>query len=119
MQGGEAPVEQSPTASTAEVSSQTLGARVTVASEVGKGGASTDPPVRGQQDDLYVADPPSTLGQHAAEVGDTTSRGRRQVHVYQNPCENDVVVDRSNVDDFKEASRTIAQTCLCDFCLLS
>jgi hypothetical protein len=116
-------VEQSPTASVAEVSSQALGTGVTVASEVEKGGAGTTPPVGGQQDDLCVIDPPSTLSQQAVEVGDTSVEGDDDRCLYAGtPWENDVIVDCRDVDDFREASRTIARTlsvraqiCLCVF----
>jgi hypothetical protein len=108
--GREALVEQSPAVSTAEVSSQALGAGATVASEVEKGATSTTPPVGGQQDDLCVSDPPTTLGQQAAEVGDTDVEVDDNRCLYAGtPWENDVVIDRRNVYDFKEESRMIAR----------
>jgi hypothetical protein len=121
--GKETPVEQSPTASTTDVTSQALGAGAKMMLEVEKCGASTASPVGGRQDDLCVFDPLPTLGQQIAEVGGTSVEGDDDRCLYaRTPWENDVITDYRDVNEFKKASRTItwtlsvrAQTCFCDF----
>jgi hypothetical protein len=121
----EVPEEQSLAASTSEASSQALVVVAVATLKVEKGGASTTPLVGGQQDDFCMTDPPPTLGQQVAEVGGTSVEGDDDRCLYVGtPWENDVVTDCHDANDFKEVSRTMAQTwvfvraqtCLFDFC---
>jgi hypothetical protein len=88
----EALVEQSPVASTTDISSQAPGAEMTVASEVEKGGTSAAPPVEGHQDDLCVSDTLPTLSQQTTEVGGTCVEGDDDRFLYAGtPWQNDVI----------------------------
>jgi hypothetical protein len=100
--GKEVSVEQLPTTSTADVSSQVLRARETAAPEAGKGGASGAPPVGGHQDDLCMSAPLPALDQQTVEVGGPSLEGDNDRCLYVGtPWENDVITDRRDVDDFK------------------
>jgi hypothetical protein len=109
--GKEVPVEQSPAASTADVSFQPLGGGVTAASEAEKGGASGSQPVKGRQEYLCMSDLPPTLHQQTTETGGPDLEGDNDRRLYvRTPWENDVIADHHDINDFKEASRTIVRT---------
>jgi hypothetical protein len=78
---------------------------------VEKDGASAAPPIGGQQDDLYMADPQLMLGQQASIAGSANVEEENGRCLYVGaPWEDDVITDRSDVDDFKEVSWTIVRT---------
>jgi hypothetical protein len=66
-----------------------------------------------------MTDPQPTLGQQAVEVGGANVEDDKDWCMYVGtPWENDTITDRRDVDDFKEASRTIARTLAVRTCTL-
>jgi hypothetical protein len=102
---------QSPAASAADVSSQTLGAGATAASEAEKGGASDAQPVGGHRDNICMSAPWPTLEQQIAKSGRPGLDNDNDRCLYVGtPWENDVIADHRDIDNFKKVPRTIAWT---------
>jgi hypothetical protein len=101
-------VAESPTVSTADLMSAASGSRVMAASEADKAGTSTTPATEEEGGDLFMADPLPTLDPHAAEAGGTHVEDDVHRCLYVGtPWEAEVIADRRDVDEFKEASRII------------
>jgi hypothetical protein len=84
---------------------------VTAASEAERGETSIAPPVGGQKDDLFVTDPQPALDQQDVEASGANVEDDNNWCLYvRTPWENDVIVDCRDIEDFKEASRTIVRT---------
>jgi hypothetical protein len=109
--GKEALVEQSPAVSTTDVMSSTVGVGATAASTAEKAGTSNARTVGGGQDDLCMADAQPTLDPLDGEAGGANIRGDDRQCLYVGTLwENDVITDRRDIDEFKEASRMIGRT---------
>jgi hypothetical protein len=98
-------VGESPTISTADVTSAAGRTGVTVASEADKAGTSTAPTTEEKGSDLCMADPQPTSDQWEAEAGGGKGAHMEDdVHrcVYVGTSwEVEVVTDRRDVDEFK------------------
>jgi hypothetical protein len=104
----EAPVGELPAVSTADVTSAAGGIGATAASEADKAGTSIAPATEEEGGDLYMADPLPTSDPQAAEAGGAHVEDDAHWCLYvSTPWEAEVVADRRDVDEFKEASRTI------------
>jgi hypothetical protein len=103
-------VEQSPAVSTADVTSSAVGAGATTTSAAVKAGTSTALSARGEQDDLCMADPQLTPDPQTTEARGARTKDDIDRCLYiGTPWDDDVTADRRDVDDFKEASRTIGR----------
>jgi hypothetical protein len=106
MQG--TPVVESPAASAANVISAAGGAGATAASDVDKAGTNTPPTVECEGGDLCTTGPQLVLGPQAAMDEGTRSEDDQHRCLYVGtPWKAEVVADRRDVEEFKEASRMI------------
>jgi hypothetical protein len=109
--GKEALVEQSPVVSTVDVTSADAGAGEEAVSTTEKDKTSTALPAGDEQDDLCIADPQPTLDLQTTEAGGANvEHDDCQCLYVETPWENNVIADRRDIDEFKEASRTIRWT---------
>jgi hypothetical protein len=101
-------VVESPAASAADVTSVAVGAGMTAASEADKAGTSAPPSVEGEGGDLCTTGPQPALGpQPAMEEGTRSEDDQHRCLYVGTPWEAEVIANRRDVEDFKEASRTI------------
>jgi hypothetical protein len=104
----ETPVAESPAVSTADVTSTAGEAGATVASEADKVGISTGPATEDEGGDLYTAGLLPTPDPQAAEAGGARAEDDLHRCLYVGtPWEAEVIADRRDVEEFKEASRMI------------
>jgi hypothetical protein len=96
--------------SSADMTSAAVRAGATSTSVAEKARASTAPPTEGEQDDLFMADSRPTPDPHTVEAGGAHVEDDAHLCLYVGiPWEKEVVADRRDVDEFKEASRTIGR----------
>jgi hypothetical protein len=106
----ETPVEQSLVVSTADVTSAAVGTGAMAASAAKKAGTSTTPPTEGEQGDLYMADPRPTPDPQTSKAGGARVEDDMHWCLYVGTrWEEEVVANRRDIDEFKEASRTIGR----------
>jgi hypothetical protein len=106
----EMPVVESPVISVSDVTSTASGAGVTAASEADKAGTSAPPAVEGEGGDLCTFGPLPALGpQTTREEGARSEDDQHRCLYVGTPWEEKVVADRRNVEELKEASRTIGR----------
>jgi hypothetical protein len=111
MQG--TPVAESSAASAADVMSADSGAGTTAASEADKAGTSVPPVAEGEGGDLCTSSPLPALGPQAAmEEGARSEDDQHRCLYVGTPWQAEVVADRRDVEEFKEASRTIGRVLL-------
>jgi hypothetical protein len=103
----EMPVAESPVVSTTDVTSVAGGTGATAASEVDKAGTSTAPATEEEGGDLYMADPRPTLDPRWLGGGARVEDDAHRCLYVGTPWEAEVVADRRDDDEFKEASCTI------------
>jgi hypothetical protein len=104
----EMPVVESPAASATDVTSAAVGAGTTAASEADKAGTSAPPATEGEGGDLCTTSPQPAPGPQAAVEEGTWSEDDQHRCLYvSTPWEAEVVADRRDLEEFKEASRTI------------
>jgi hypothetical protein len=104
----ETPVVKSTAVSTVDVTSTAGGAGATAASEADKAGTSTAPTTEDEGGDLCMADQLPTPDPQAAEAGGARVEDDLHRCLYVGtPWEAEVVADRRDVEEFKEASRTV------------
>jgi hypothetical protein len=102
------PVGESPAVSTADVMSAAARTGATTTFVAEKVGTSTAPATEGEGDDLYIADPRPTPDPQAAEAGGARVEDDAHWCLYVGTLwEVEVFADHRDVDEFKEASRTI------------
>jgi hypothetical protein len=103
-------VVESPTISAADVTSTASGAGATAASEADKARTSAPPAAEGEGGDLCTFDPLPVPGPQAAmEEGARLEDDQHRCLYVGTPWEAEVVADRHDVEEFKEASRTIGR----------
>jgi hypothetical protein len=101
-------VVESPAASAADVTSAAVGAGTTAVSEVDKAGTSAPLATEGEGGDLCTTGLQPAPGQQVAVEEGTRSEDDQHRCLYVGtPWEAEVVADRHDVEEFKEASRTI------------
>jgi hypothetical protein len=106
----ETPVEQSPMVSTADMTSATVGTGAMVTSTAKKTGTCTAPPTEKRQGDLCMAEPRPTPDPQTTEAGGAHVEDDPHQCLYVGtPWEEEVITDRRDVDEFKEASCTIGR----------
>jgi hypothetical protein len=106
----ETPVVESPAISTVDVTSTAGGAGMTAASEVDKAGTSAPPAAEDEGGDLCIASSLPTPDPQAAGAGDAWAEDDLHQCLYVGtPWEVEVVADCHDVEEFKEASRTIGR----------
>jgi hypothetical protein len=106
----ETPVVESPTALVADMTSATVGAGTTAASEADKAGTSAPPTAKGEGGDLCTTGPQLMPGpQVAVEAGTLSVDDQHRCLYVGTPWEAEVVTDRREVEEFKEASHTIGR----------
>jgi hypothetical protein len=99
--GKEAPVEQSPMVSIADVTSLTVRAGAMAASMTEKAGTRTTPPARGEQDNLCIENPRLTLDPQTTEAGRTHAEDDAHRCLYiGTPWKEEVTADRHDVNAF-------------------
>jgi hypothetical protein len=104
----ETPVVESPAISSADVMSTAGGAVATAASKVDKAGTSAPPAAAGEGSDLCTTGPQPAPGPQAATEQDTRSEDDQHRCLYVGtPWEAEVIMDRRDMEEFKEASPTI------------
>jgi hypothetical protein len=104
------PVVESPAASAADVTSAAVGAGTAAASEAEKAGTSAPPPTEGEGIDLYTSGPqPAPGSQAAVEEGAQSEDNQDRCLYVGTPWEEEVVADRRDLDEFKEASHAIGR----------
>jgi hypothetical protein len=104
----EMPVVKSPAISVVDVTSVAGGAGTMAAFEVDKAGTSVPPAAEREGDDLCTAGPLPVSDPQAAEAGGPRAEDDMHQCLYVGtPWEAEVVADRCDVEEFKEASRTI------------
>jgi hypothetical protein len=108
MQG--TPVVESPAASATVVTSAAGGAGMTAVSEAYKAGTSAPPIAEGEGGDLCTSGPLLVPGPQAAgEEGARSEDDQHRCLYVGTPWEVEVVADRRDMEEFKEASRTIGR----------
>jgi hypothetical protein len=103
-------VVESSAISAADVMSTAGGAGATAAFDADKTGTSAPPAAEGEGGDHCATGPQPTLGPQPAMEEGTRSEGDQYRCLYvSTPWEAEVVTDRRDVEEFKEASRTIGR----------
>jgi hypothetical protein len=106
----EMPVAEAPAVSTANVTSTAGGAGATVASKADKVGTSTAPATEDDGGDLCMAGQLPTSDPQATEARDARAEDDLHWCLYVGTLwEAAVVADRRDVEEFKEASRSIGR----------
>jgi hypothetical protein len=106
----ETPVVESPVISTIDVTSTAGAAVTTTASKADKVGTCTAPATEDEGGDLCTSVPLPTLDPQAVEAGGAWAEDDLHRCLYVGtPWEAEVVADRRDVEEFKEASRTIGR----------
>jgi hypothetical protein len=104
------PVVESPAISVANVMSTAGGTGATVAPDVDKARTSAPPTAEGEGGDLCTTSLQPALGPQAAMKEGTQSEDDQHRHLYVGtPWEAEVVANRRDVEEFKEASPTIGR----------
>jgi hypothetical protein len=103
-------VGESLAVSTADVTSAAGEIGATAASKADKPGTSTAPATEEEGGDLCMADPRPTSDPQTIEVGCTRVEDDAHTCPYVGtPWKAEVVANRHDVDEFKEAARTIGR----------
>jgi hypothetical protein len=99
---------ETPAISAADVTSTADGAGATAASDADKAGTSAPPATGGEGGDLCTTGPQPKPGlQEAMEEGTMSKDDQHRCLYVGTPWEAEVVADRRDVEEFKEASCTI------------
>jgi hypothetical protein len=106
----ETPVVESPVISTADVTSTAGRAGTMVTFEANKVGTSAPPTAEGEGGDLCTFGPPSAPDPQAArEEGARSEDDQHRCLYVGTPWEAEVVADRRDMEEFKEASHMIGR----------
>jgi hypothetical protein len=106
----ETPVVKSPAASAADMMSAAVRAGTTAASEVERDGTSAPPTTGGERGDLCTSGPQAAPGPQAAmEEGIRSEDDQHRCLYIGTPWEAEVVTNRCDLDEFKEALQTIGR----------
>jgi hypothetical protein len=107
------PVVESPAASTANVTSTAVGAGTTASFEADMAGSSAPPTTGGEGGDLGTYGLQAAAGPQGDMEEGTRSVDDQDRCLYAGtPWEVEVITDRRDLDEFKEAARTIGRVLL-------